>query len=229
MLISQKDKNIWELRCDGCQKVFEKTTYLSKIERSKEHSCSKECHSVVMYKHTYRGGKVKSNRTETSSIYVGDGTVKIPLSQGLYAIVSEEDWPKVKDYTWSATNHLHTYYASTSVIDGNGKKCRIYMHRLILETPNLVDHIDRNGLNNKKDNLREATKSENARNAKVRSDSISKNRGVSWIPEIEKWRALIKVDGQPKYLGNFLTKEEAIEARKKAEVEIDAEFYGHNQ
>ena len=87
-----------------------------------------------------------------------------------------------------------------------------------------IDHIDGNGLNNKWSNLREATPSQNSANQKVRSDSKSGHRGISYDKLRNMWYAYINVDGRRKHLGRHDTFEDAIAVRQKAEKKYYGEY-----
>jgi len=80
--------------------------------------------------------------------------------------------------------------------------------------PELVDHKDRNGLNNNIDNLRDLSHSLNHLNADVRSDNTSGHTGVRWNKKAKKWIARIHHQGKEHHLGCFDTIEEAIKARE---------------
>ena len=80
-----------------------------------------------------------------------------------------------------------------------------------------IDHIDGNGLDNKKTNLRSVTHKENAKNAKLCKNNTSGVCGVTWNKKSEKWMAQIKNDGWNLYLGLFEDKFDAICARRSAE------------
>jgi hypothetical protein len=81
-----------------------------------------------------------------------------------------------------------------------------------------VDHIDGNGTNNIWNNLRAVTRADNAKNMRKSSANTSGVTGVVWIKRIKSWKSQIMVNGCCKYLGYFRSKEEAIAARKAAEV-----------
>lgn len=83
-----------------------------------------------------------------------------------------------------------------------------------------IDHIDGDGLNNAIKNLREVTNQGNARNQKLRSNNKSGVCGVIWFKPASLWRAQIKVNGKYKYLGYFKDFNDAVDARKKAEIEF---------
>jgi hypothetical protein len=109
------------------------------------------------------------------------------------------------------------------------------IHRLVaeafLENPDnkrCVDHIDRNKLNNHISNLRYATDSQNNMNKSRQSNNTSGIVGVYFCKDRNKWRAVIKKDRNPIHLGYFETKEEAIEARSKAEEKYFKEFRAQN-
>jgi len=87
-----------------------------------------------------------------------------------------------------------------------------------------IDHIDGNGLNNKWSNLREATASQNAMNQRVRSDSASGIKGVSYDKARNVWYVYIDVDKKRKHLGRYETKDEAAAARLAAEKIYHGEY-----
>lgn len=90
--------------------------------------------------------------------------------------------------------------------------------------PDQVDHIDGNGLNNVWSNLRAVTSTENHKNLRKNVCNISGVTGVAWAKARRKWYAYISVDSCNKHLGYFHDKEEAVSARKSAEV-----FYGFHE
>lgn len=101
-----------------------------------------------------------------------------------------------------------------AVTTSNGKA--IFMHRLIMNCPEdkVIDHINANGLDNRKSNLRICTQLENMQNF-----SLSKfnQTGIHYRPERKAWTATIGVNGKLIHLGQFQTYELAVEARKRAE------------
>lgn len=99
------------------------------------------------------------------------------------------------------------------------------VHRLIFlmhhgHLPELLDHIDRNKLNNKIENLRECDKEVNSWNRDKQANNTSGYRGVSWNKAAGKWHAYIKIKGKRKHLGLFSTPEGASEAYEKARVDV---------
>lgn len=150
----------------------------------------------------------------------------ITLTNGLKAIVDAEDLERVQNYRWRAnwSNRARCYYAAT------GKSTM--MHRLILNAPRdrLVDHVRHNqdptlsGLDNRKDNLRLCTPSQNAANAIRKRRSKSPYKGIWWIEENKKWRARIRVNYKHISLGCFKTAKEAAMAYDTAAIKYFGEF-----
>lgn len=101
---------------------------------------------------------------------------------------------------------------------------RYRAHRIIIAMvfgyfPDQVDHIDGNRSNNRIENLRAVNNQQNARNQKIRKNNTSGAMGVCWHKRYGKWVSYIRVDGKAKYLGGFDAIEDAIEARRKADVD----------
>lgn len=103
-------------------------------------------------------------------------------------------------------------------------KTPTYAHRIAWAMvfgywPEGLDHQDGNGLNNRIGNLREATGRDNGQNRSRSTNNTSGTTGVLWLKNCKKWRAGIKVDNKYRSLGSFLNFEDAVRARKAAEVE----------
>lgn len=149
----------------------------------------------------------------------------VDLGNGLLALVDEEELPLVRALTWWAVPAGNTYYALTNVRVG-GEKRRVSMHRLIMRARQgqMVDHVDRNGLNNRKANLRFATSSQNAANSVAARQNTSGCKGVAWIAQSGNWAAQILVNGQRRNLGTFAEKEDAIRAYNAAALAAFGEF-----
>jgi hypothetical protein len=127
---------------------------------------------------------------------------EIPLSQGKVALVDNEDYESLVQFKWYAWyNQAGNWYAVRNRYE-EGKPLREYMHQRVLET-NGTDHIDGNGLNNQRGNLRTATSGQNRMNQRVRSDNRSGYKGVTFIEKRGKWRARIRQEGKSVYLGYF--------------------------
>lgn len=138
----------------------------------------------------------------------------IQLSGGLVALVDANDLPLVSGYAWHITSNGRHQYAQTCV----GRQ-RVKMHRLLTNAPSglVVDHINGNSLDNRRENLRVVTSAVNSRNrTKADKDNRSGFLGVS--KNRKGWRARLTIDGQAVHLGTFSTPEEASSARRQAEL-----------
>lgn len=140
-------------------------------------------------------------------------------------------------FSWKVTRQGHAkpgMSAGTLTDDGYleimvaRRRCRA--HRLVWklmtgrDPVNFIDHIDGNRLNNRFSNLREATNSENNFNSKARADNTSGHRGVFYYKRLGKYQVQFNVCGKVRHFGYFATKEEAIDAAKKAIAELHGEF-----
>ena len=143
--------------------------------------------------------------------------IEIPLGQGLAAQVDEQDAERVRAYRWHPSPQATTTYAVTRV-DQDGKRTSIYMHRLIMQpqAAQQVDHINGNGLDNRRSNLRVCSIQQNRRNTGNHDGSTSRFKGVYWKKSIGRWVARISVEGKQKHLGYFRDEEEAARAYDKA-------------
>lgn len=134
-----------------------------------------------------------------------------------------EDYYLIKDYCWSINSQ--GYITAPNLSDG---KKIIKMHRLILSCPDGydVDHVHgketRN--DNRKRNLRVATRSQNNMNKGIQSNNTSNITGVSWHKGMGRWQAYISVNRNRIYLGAFINFDEAVNARKQAEERYFGEF-----
>jgi len=145
----------------------------------------------------------------------------IPLTRGQFAVVDAKDYPVLSQYTWFAEGTDKNYYA---VRKENGKS--IKMHRQITNAPDhlVVDHIDHNGLNNRNNNLRLATFTQNCQNQRRLSHKTSKYKGVHWNKRQKKWAAQIHCNNKKYYLGYFHDEIEAAKAYDKKAVELHGDF-----
>ncbi len=135
---------------------------------------------------------------------------EIQLTHGKVAIVSDEDFESLSKYQWHAvyigksSGDKKKWYAERSIYLGGGRKNskikHIKMHREIMKAPRgkIVDHIDGNGLNNQRSNLRIGNQSQNMSNVKYKTKNPY--RGISICPN-GKWKAQISVQGKNKVLG----------------------------
>ena len=139
--------------------------------------------------------------------------IEIPLTQGRCAVIDDADIGLVSNIKWSLLNHSHTgtCYAKASTTR-DGKRSTLLMHRVILGVLDrniFVDHVNRDGLDNRRCNLRLATRSQNGANRLINLPNKHGLRGVVFIPRNNVYRAQISQGGVPTYLGSFRTAEEA--------------------
>ncbi len=130
---------------------------------------------------------------------------EIPLSLGKVALVDDADFEKLSKHRWCAARDKNTFYAVRSQWLGNGKQRRIWMHRVILRVPEgkFTDHVNGDGLDNRRSNLRAATISQNGANRRIGSNNTSGVKGVTWHKRFKLWQASICVHGRLIHLGRF--------------------------
>ena len=158
---------------------------------------------------------------------------EIKLTQGQVALIDDEDFEYLNQFKWYAMKTKHNDYVSRDEVI-NGVSTRILMHRLIMKTPVgvMTDHIDHNGLNNQKHNLRLCTNGQNLMNRRPRESS--KYLGVYVIKTIRKKsvyksiRADITVNKKTIHLGSFKTEEDAALAYNEAALKYHGEFANPN-
>jgi hypothetical protein len=131
-----------------------------------------------------------------------------------------EDYDKIKDYCWGIH---HTGYVCSRIRETNEY---IALHRLILnlEQNKIVDHINHNKIDNRKFNLRITNVHGNAINKRTQKNNTSGHSGVSYHKAQKKWCARIPINKKRIHLGYFTNKEDAIAARKTAEIKYFGEF-----
>lgn len=130
--------------------------------------------------------------------------MRIKLNKNKFALVDKSDFQSLSKHRWCLHTSRGREYAAYW-IEGNR---RVLMHRFILGTPLKrleIDHINGNGLDNRRKNLRFCTHSENMLNM-----NRGKHKGVFWIPKLKKWRARIQIDGKKIHLGVFNRIQDAI-------------------
>lgn len=155
------------------------------------------------------------------------GEIKIPLTRGMFAVIDAEDFDLVSKFKWSAHKDYNNFYAVTTVREKGKKRTTVIMHRLIMKAEDSrvrVDHINHNGLDNRRGNLRLVTQSQNCMNRRRAKKEGYKGvyfreYGSSYVSVTgEKknykyndgaWRACIRVDGKLKNLGSFKSEIEA--------------------
>lgn len=129
---------------------------------------------------------------------------KIKLTQGKYALVDDEDYTYLSMFKWYASKSGQTFYARRHKVV-NGKKLTIRMHNEILgfQEGKEIDHINRNGLNNQRKNLRFVTHQENLRNKTKKGSGFSGVIGIDWKEAIKKWQVRFYYYKKIYYIGVF--------------------------
>lgn len=161
---------------------------------------------------------------------------EILLSNGMKATVDDQDFEYLSQFNWFAEKTKTTFYAQRNCYNKELKiKSSKRMHREILGTKDtkiVTDHIDGNGLNNQRANLRACTQGENLRNTRIRSSSKTGFRGVNLWKGARVWkdysgpvfRARICINHVEIHLGYFKTAEEAAAIRDSKTKELHGNF-----
>lgn len=155
----------------------------------------------------------------------------IPLTLGYEAIIDAADVPLVEGWCWRAMvsrrkdGSVYTVYARRS-FRLNGKMETAYLHRQVSgEVSGMdVDHLDGNGLNNRRANLRHATRSQNMHNQRISASNTSGYKGVVWSKAAQKWQAQIKINRKCKVIGYFVRVEDAADAYATASAALHKGF-----
>jgi len=131
---------------------------------------------------------------------------EISLTQGQVALVDDDDYEELSQYKWYANKSRRkrfTFYACRNIRLENGKRTCMVMHRTIIDIPEgmVCDHIDGNGLNNQKSNLRAVSSRQNTQNYHIKM--TSKYPGVYWYKKKQKWFVRAYFNGKYNYLGLY--------------------------
>ena len=148
-------------------------------------------------------------------------TKSIPLTQGKFAIVDDEDYDEIARHKWYYLNGYAQRHAPRGVTR---------MHRVIAGTPPGMDtdHINGDGLDNRRSNLRVCTHSQNMANRGRDSTNTSGFKGVTWHKECRKWLAYTAVNRKMIHIGLFERAEDAARAYDREVVRIFGEFAAPN-
>jgi len=160
---------------------------------------------------------------------------RIPLTQGKEAIIDDEDAARVLKHRWHAVQPRPGYFYAATILPRQATKTPL--HRFILNPPTemLVDHVNHDGLDNRRANLRVCTYRQNSLNSRPRKASGLPYKGVyresrkgPWCPRCgkawKKWRAEIRVNGKVRILGRFQSLEAAARSYDRAARRLHGEF-----
>jgi len=138
-----------------------------------------------------------------------------------FTIIDDGDYKLISEYKWHANINDYKTYAYAY---NPGTPTTIYMHRLIMDATNgqMIDHINGNGLDNRKENLRLCTNSQNQANRGANKNSQSGLKGLRF--RYGKWQARIKFNRKEIHLGAFSSKTEAAKAYEEKAVEFFGEY-----
>lgn len=184
-------------------------------------ACSHHCAST----HKSRVARERSI-ADLVPLTINRETALIPLTKGAWALCDLADWPELIRYSW----YLHDDGGAArgySVRTAEGKRHKIKrMHQQILpcEPGFEPDHKNLNRLDNRRSNLRVATRSEQVMNQRLKCNNRSGFRGVAWSKEKNKWLAYITKDGKRRTIGYFDDKRSAAICRAAVAKFVFGEF-----
>lgn len=156
------------------------------------------------------------------SIDVRGDDAFVPLTRGLVAVIDVDDVPLVSGRLWHAHVCRGGTYARTWVRDAEGELVGLLLHKAITGYQ-MTDHIDGDGLNNRRANLRKTSRAENNQNSRMQKNNKSGFKGVSQARS-GRWRARIAVECRQITLGTFDSPQEAHRAYCSASKKLHGEF-----
>lgn len=199
-----------EIKCDYCGNIFQRDK--NQVYKTRKHFCSRECF-----------GKFKSENTDHWSerervfndFYINGDIVELYVHSKKHGkktiIIDREDLDKINFVKWSIIKDHNTFYA---IAKHPKTHKNIRLHRVLLnpESNMSIDHVNHNGLDNRKSNLKVCTHYENMQNRLTGSNNTSGYKGVSYRSRNNKFVSRITINKKRVYLGEYGTLEEAIEA-----------------
>jgi hypothetical protein len=159
---------------------------------------------------------------------------EIPLTQGMTAVVDDEDYARVSRYSWRAKRKRDgrtTYaYATIASVSSRTGRVDVALHRLVMDAPadRQIDHIDGDGLNNRRANLRLATHAQNQANRNKQANNRSGFKGVYKTTGSESWQSILRFNRHNYGIKTCKTKEEAARWYDRAARVVHGEFANLN-
>ena len=181
------------------------------------------------YRQMQKYGHIKERTTKDPNIFIVDGdTVRIKLFNKKWEEVGEtvvdlKDFVLVKEHKWCLDSDGYVV-SSIPMEKRHSRLVRLARFLLCLPPQLEADHRNHNLLDNKRQNLRRATPSQNKRNRELQKNNTSGFKGVYWHKRTRKWVAKIRGNGKKIHLGCFVDKLEAAKAYNKAALEYHGEF-----
>jgi hypothetical protein len=154
--------------------------------------------------------------------YIDISTKKHPNT---FALVDDSDFCRLNQYKWHMLKVRNSNYVSRKN-KINGIWVNVFMHREILSPPKgvMIDHVDGNGLNNQKKNMRLCSHSQNMQNRRKHKLTYSKYKGVVWNKKLNKWQSRILHENKRIHIGTFQNEIDAAKAYDKKSKELCGEF-----
>jgi hypothetical protein len=154
------------------------------------------------------------------------------MAQPQYAKVHPANYERLLKYEWFAQKGKNCFYAVRRARGPKGSKlATIYMHRELIDVADglMVDHVNQDSMDNRRANLRGATRAQNIRNRKkFAKSSGSKYKGIYWRKKTRKWEVQITFERKKIFLGCFRSEIDAAKAYDRAAIKYHGEFASLN-
>jgi hypothetical protein len=154
-------------------------------------------------------------------------SMTVPLTQGKVGLIDVVDAHLLAGYRWYTARAGKQWYMrgqrSRATVPRSQRRC-IDFHRLLFPETKMVDHKNGNGLDNRRENIRPATNSQNQLNRAKRQGCSSRYKGVAWHIKHERWISNIRYQGRRIHLGWFFDEESAARAYNEKALELFGDF-----
>ena len=150
-------------------------------------------------------------RFKPNDVLKHNGLVFLKLTLNKWSIIDEVDYIAIKNYRWYAVKDRNKFYAKTTLPNPR-KRITLKLHRLLLPNAICVDHKNGSGLDTRRLNIREASRSNNSHNRSQAINNTIGYKGVYKDKDTPKWKAAIGFNGKLKHIGVFNTPQEAAYA-----------------